>query len=142
VLLDSNPVGRAEAFQATASASGTLGSLTVYLDSSSAATGIAVGIYANGNGHPSALLTQGSSTQLTRGAWNTISVPPANITAGTVYWITILGTQGGTPAFRDRRTGGCSSETSSQSGLNSLPATWTTGTVYTDCPLSGYGSTP
>jgi len=140
--IDSNPLGRAEAFQATASASGTLGSLTVYLDASSAATGITLGLYANGNGHPGALLTQGSSTQLTPGAWNTISVPPVSITAGTVYWITILGTQGGTPAFRDRRRGGCSSETSSQSGLNSLPATWTTGTVFTDCPLSGYGSTP
>ena len=140
--LDSNPLGRAEAFQATASASGTLGSLTVYLDSSSTATGIAVGLYANGSGHPGTLLTQGSSTQLTRGAWNKIAISPVNITAGTVYWITILGTQGGTPVFRDRRRGGCSSETSSQSGLNSLPATWATGTVYTDCPLSGYGSTP
>lgn len=41
--------------------------------------------------------------------------------------------------FRDR-SGACKSETSSQSTLTALPATWTPGSVYTDCPISAFGS--
>jgi hypothetical protein len=139
-VVDSNSLGRAEAFQTTASASGTVGTLSIYVDSSSTATTMVAGIYANSSGHPGALIAQGSSAQLTSGAWNTIPIPGAIVTAGAPYWIAVLGTQSGTLRFRDG-AGGCVSETSGQSNLTALPSAWVTGTVYPSCPLSGYGST-
>ena len=137
--LDSDSRGVAEAFQATATASGTLSSITVYLDSTSTATKIYIGLYADNSGHPGALLSQGSSTQLTSGSWNVISTLGIPIASGTKYWIAILGTTNGTPFFRDRHNGACKSETSQQTTLTTLPATWITGTVYADCPVSAYG---
>jgi outer membrane protein assembly factor BamB len=136
---DSNTLGKAEAFQTTATATGTFGSMFVYVDASSTATKIYLGLYADNNGHPGALLTQGNSVSLTAAAWNTISVSPANVSSGTKYWIAILGTTSGTPFFRDHGNGVCKSEVSSQATLTALPATWSTGVVYTDCPISGYG---
>lgn len=138
---DQNVAGSAEAFQATATASGTLGKLSFYLDSGSASTKVTVGVYAdNGAGtHPGALLTQAATTTLTANAWNTIAVPAAGLASGTRYWVAILGT-GGTLRFRDAPNG-CKSEASASSALTALPATWTSGATYTDCPLSAYGTT-
>ena len=137
---DQNASGRAEAYSATATANGSVTQLSFYLDSSSTAAKVTVGIYADtGAAKPGTLLAQGSSTTLTPGAWNTATVPATALTNGTRYWIAILGTGSGTVRFRDKPNG-CSSETSSQSTLTALPATWTTGTKYTDCPLSAYGS--
>jgi outer membrane protein assembly factor BamB len=139
--VDSNTINKAEAFQTTASLSGTVGSLTVYVDTRSTATKVYLGLYADNNGHPGALLSQASSTSLALGTWNTIPISPVSVVANTRYWIAILGTTAGTPFFRDRASGSCKSEGSSQSTLTSLPATWSTGTVYSDCPISAYGST-
>ena len=126
---DSNPLGTAEAFQTTASTSGQLNSVNVFIDAASSATGIVIGIYADANGHPGALVTQGNATQLATGTWNSITVTPANLTAGTKYWIAVLGAQSGTLVFRDNSAGSCASETSSQSNLTALPATWNTGSA-------------
>lgn len=138
---DQNSSGSAEAFQATATASGTVSKLSIYLDGTSDAAKVTLGIYTDtGATKPGTLLTQGSSTTLTPGAWNTIAVPSASLTAGTPYWIALLGTGTGTIRFRDV-AGGCHSESSASSSLTALPATWSTGVKYTDCPLSAYGST-
>jgi len=120
-------------------ATGSLTSLTFYLDASSTAGKVYVGLYSNNNGHPGTLLAQGTPAQLTKGAWNTVTVPALSITSSTTYWIGILGTTSGQVAFRDRASGACKSETSSQQNLTAFPATWTTGALYTDCPISGYG---
>jgi hypothetical protein len=137
---DQNSSGRAEAFQATATASGTVAKMSVYLDAASDAAKATIGIYTDtGATKPGTLVTQGSSTTLTPGAWNTITVPSAALTSGTKYWIALLGTGTGTIRFRDV-SGGCRSETSSSGTLTALPATWATGTKYSDCPLSAYGS--
>jgi hypothetical protein len=138
--LDNNVSGQAEAFQTTATASGVLGSLNVYIDSHSTAAQIFLGLYGDNSGHPGALLTQGSTTQITKAAWNTISVPNITTTSGAKYWIAILGTGSGTPFFRDRNGGPCNSETSKQTTLTSLPSSWSSGTRYTDCPLSSFGT--
>jgi hypothetical protein len=135
--LDQNTAGRAEAFQATASATGGLSTLRVYVDASSTATKVVAGVFTDANGHPGALVTQGAITAITAGAFNDVPVTNAPITAGTRYWIAILGPTG-TLRFRDRR-GGCQSETSAQATLATLPANWSTGTTYTDCPLSAFG---
>jgi len=137
--LDDNPLGTAEAFQTTANACGTVGSLSIYIDASSTAAKLVAGIYTDSAGHPGALIAQGSSSTLTPGGWNTISIPGAILTAGQPYWIAILGTNSGLLRFRDRN-GSCVSETSAQSNLTSLPASWTTRTVYSSCPVSAYGT--
>jgi outer membrane protein assembly factor BamB len=138
-VLDSNALGNAEAFQATATASGTVSTLSIYLDASSTATTMFAGIYTNASGHPGALIAQGSSSQLKAGAWNTVPIPGAIVTSGTPYWIAILGTQSGILKFRDG-TANCVSETSGQTNLTALPSTWVTGKVWPSCPLSAYGS--
>ena len=137
--VDSIASGQAEAFQATATANGTVQSLVVYLDSTSTASQLAVGLYADSSGHPGALLSQGSSTTPVAGAWNSILVPAASLASGTPYWIAILGTTSGTLAFRDTPGGTCASEVNAQSSLASLPSSWTTGTVGSDCPTSVFG---
>jgi hypothetical protein len=138
---DSESLGRAEAFPATASSAGTVNSLVIYLDGTSTATRLVAGLYTDAGGHPQTLLAQGSSSALTPGAWNTIAIPAVSVTAGTRYWITILGTQSGALVFRDSPSGGCLSESSSQTTLTALPSTWTTGPIWGgSCPLSAYGS--
>jgi hypothetical protein len=142
--VDRNSVGQAEAFQATAILSGTIGSLWIYLDASSASTEMFFGIYNSSvSGHPAKLLGQSSSTYLKAGAWNAIHVPPITVSRGGYYWIALLGARGGRPAFRDRYNSNCVSETSSQTSLTSLPSTWTTGHMWPhSCPLSAYGLAP
>jgi hypothetical protein len=135
---DNDPAGLAEAFKTTATTSGTVATLAVYVDASSTATTLVAGLYADNGGHPGTLLTQGSQGSPTRGAWNTLTVPTYAVTAGTTYWLAVLGT-GGTIAFRDRCCGGGSgAENTQQSGRSTLPATWTSGAQWFDGPISMY----
>jgi outer membrane protein assembly factor BamB len=135
--LDNNSLGNAEAFQVTGTSCGTANSLNVYLDASSTAATIVVGLYADSAGHPGMLMTQGSTSAPVAGAWNKIVVPPVNVTTGTRYWIAVLGTTSGKLAFRDT-SGGCRSEVSASSTLTTLPSTWVGGASYPSCPLSAY----
>ena len=136
--VDTDQPGEAEAFQFAATSSGTLASLSVYVDSSTSATKLVAGLYASSGQNPGTLLTQGSITSITRGAWNTVPVPPVAVNAGTVYWITILGT-GGSLSFRDTGVD-CVSQSSAQTNLTALPATWSVGARWFSCTLSAYGS--
>jgi outer membrane protein assembly factor BamB len=136
---DSDSAGVAEAFRTTAVASGTVQTITVYVDSSSVATSLTAGLYADANGHPGTLLTQGSLASPAKGAWDDVPVPDVGVTSGATYWIAILSPRGaGTVQFRDVHGG--SSETSASSTLSALPATWATGVRYADGPLSAYAS--
>jgi hypothetical protein len=139
-VADSDSAGSAEAFPVTASASGTMNSLTIYVNSGNAASQMVVGLYVDNGGHPGALLTQGTSSTLTSNTWATVTVTATNVTSGVKYWIALLGL-GGQLNVRDSNQSGCNTETSSQNTLKTLPATWSTGTVWpASCPLSGYGS--
>jgi hypothetical protein len=139
---DSNAAGRAEAFQYTATTTGTVTSITVYIDLTNAATTAVVGLYANAaNDTPGTLLAKGTITSLASGAWNTVAVPAASVTAGTKYWLALLGPSGsGTIRFRDTASGGGKSKTSNQSNLTTLPANWSTGGSATQSPASIYAS--
>ena len=86
-LVNGLPSGTAEGYQMTAAASGTLNSLSVYVDASTSATNLLVGMYSDSNGHPGTLLTSGSTAQFKKAGWNTIPVPPIAITAGSKYWV-------------------------------------------------------
>ena len=133
------PLGIAEAFQTTAISSGNVQSLALFLDSTSTVSQVVAGLYADAAGHPGSLLSQGISPQLLAGAWNTISLPTTSVTVGRAYWIAVLGTTSGTMVVREGAGASCSSETSSQSALTSLPSTWATGGAGSTCPLSAFG---
>ncbi|MFI5088938.1 MAG: Ig domain-containing protein [Terriglobales bacterium] len=138
--VDSNTSGQAEAFPVNATAAGSVASLAIYLDRSSTAQQLMVGLYADTGGHPGTRLTQGSTAQPLPGAWNMIAMPAANVVKGTRYWIAILSSGSGTVEFRDTNKGNCSSETSAQTTLSSLPVSWTTGARWATCRVSAYGS--
>ena len=136
---DFNSAGIAEAFQTTAVAGGSLSQISIYVDSGSSALNVLAGVYSDTAGAPGTLLTTGAITSPVAGAWNAISVPAATIASGGKYWIAVLGT-GGTLRFRDQSSGTCLSQLHRTTGLNTLPATWTAGSVFHDCPVSMFGS--
>jgi hypothetical protein len=138
---DNNAAGTAETFQYTAIASGTVTILYVYIDGNNTATQVIVGLYTNATGNnPGTLLALGTIVNPTKGAWNSVTVPSANVTSGTVYWIAVLGpTGGGTVQFRDKAGGG-KTQTSKQTSLVALPVTWTAGTTDNNAPMSAYGA--
>ena len=144
--VDFNPGGLAEAFSTKAMSSGTLGSLSVYVDRSSNATAMVIGIYAdNGFNRPGTLLAQrtvpGGPVE---GAWNTVLLPSVSVVAGARYWIAILSPAGsGSLRFRDfccGSSGAKPTEVSQQTTLTTLPQSWTTGRRFpTDGPLDRLG---
>jgi len=137
--LDNDSAGQAEAFQGRASAGGTVTTMSVYLDASNSATAVFVGLYSNASGHPNTLLGSGTIASPVAGQWNTVTISPSvAVTAGTIYHIALLGT-GGIIQYRDTAKG-THSETSAQTNLTSLPATWSTGQNYLSGPASAYGS--
>lgn len=136
---DYNAAGTAEAFSYTASASGSITSISIYVDSGSSATALSVGIYTDAAGHPGSLLTSGRLSTPTAAAWNTVTMPAASVTAGSSYWIALLGS-GGTLRFRDHGRGGTPADVSAQTTLDSLPPSWASGGHYSDGPASAYAN--
>ncbi len=132
--------GRAEAFQVTASAAGTLANLAVYVDASTTSGKLVVGLYSDNAGHPGTLLAQATKLSPASSAWATVPIPATSVVSGGKYWLAVLGGNTGTLRFRDRFKGSCKSELAAQTALDTLPATWTSSSSYTDCPLSGYGT--
>ncbi len=132
--------GQAEAFRFQASASGVSEAAHVYVDAHNRARVLIVGLYAaSATGHPGALLSSGTTGTPTAGAWNAVPLAPIALTRGQTYWLAVLG-EGGTLRFRDRSDGPCPSESSAQTRLGGLPASWRTGPQYQDCPISAYVS--
>ncbi len=143
--VDYVPAGLAEAFQLKAGKTGTVTGLSVYLDASSTATKLVAGIYADSNNHPGKLLAQATLTGTPLlAAWNAITLPSVALTSGKPYWVAVLSPSGaGTLRYRDYccgNKGTAPSETSQQTTLTSLPATWTRGQRYgMDGPLAAWG---
>jgi hypothetical protein len=138
--VDYVPAGMAEAFQSVAESAGTIDSVSIYLDATSSGERLGVGLYADADGHPGALLGQGAA-KATADGWNAVAIPDTAVEAGERYWIAVLGLGEGEVRFRDEPGGQCHSETSPSSlELDALPSTWTTGIVWDDCPVSAYGA--
>ena len=140
-LVNTLPAGIAEGYQITATVTGNVNTLSVYVDSSTSSTKILVGLYSDIGGHPGILLTSGNTATFQKAAWTAIPVAPVGITAGSKYWFSLLGT-GGAMKFRQKQgPGGWIDELNSVNGLTSLPAKWATGTVYNGGALTSvYGS--
>jgi len=136
--LDGDNSEMAEAFPVTATSSGQISSLSLYLDRSSTATTVWVGLYSSYAGHPLRLLSQAQIPQPRSGVWNSIRVSAVQVRQGRRYWVALLGLNGQI-AFRDS-PGNCYSETSQQRSLTSFPATWRTGSQWSTCVVSMFGS--
>jgi hypothetical protein len=136
---DFNNAGLAEAFQTSAIAGGTLSKMTVYVDATSTATTVMVGVYSDNAGHPGTLISSGTLNFPSAGAWNDVPMSSGTITNGTTYWIALLSPNGaGVLRFRER--GNAKVEISQQTNLAALPATWSSGPQYNDGPFASYGS--
>lgn len=143
---DSMTKGIATAFKTTASVTGQVTSLPIYVDKSSASTTLIAGIYKDNNGHPGTLMPTsdgkgravGTLSSPKVGAWNQVPLPAIAVNAGTSYWIAVLGPNG--TLILDKVGGSVARETSKTTTLATLPSTWTTGTVSSGSPLSGYGA--
>ena len=134
--------GVAMAFQFTAPQNTQMATnIQVYLDPSSTATRLEVGVYATGaTGHPSTMPTGGWTTSSLVAGWNTIPVAAQSLTAGQTYWIAMLGV-GGTVQLRVQPGAATNVvETSASNALVSLPYTWVSGSVSTGGPMSAYVS--
>ena len=137
---DSNSPGSAQAFPYVAASSGTLSTLTAYLDTPNQAGSVLIGLYTDAGGNPSTLLATCTVVAPKAGAWSSCATS-ASVTAGTTYWLALLGPTGtGWIAFRDS-PGTSGSKASIQSNLNALPATWTsTNMTWGNAPASIYAS--
>ncbi len=139
-FVDENPAGTAEAFRSVAAAGGTSTAMKVYVDASNAADRLEVGVYADDDGHPGRLLSTGSIDHPTNGDWNTAELAPTELTAGTAYWLALLGPHDtGRLRFRDLVEGeGGATEISAQTCLDRLPDPWRSGTAFGNAPASAH----
>ncbi len=140
-VVDSSTKGRAEAFYFIAAASGTANTFNLYIDPDNSASNILVGVYAGTSTAPTNLLTTGSLSNPTSGAWNAISINPISITSGSRYYLAVLNPDSGSGRLKFRIRSYGTSKTSSKANLNALPTTWTTGSSYSRM-VSAYLTAP
>lgn len=132
--VDVDPAGTAEAFDYTATASGTTNTLNVFISAQGTSTPVKVGVYTNSvNDDPGTLLASASTTipsAATPAAWYRLTLSSSvSLTQGTHYWIAILSTADGVDWNDDQTvTTGARAETDSNTSLSGLPSTWSPGT--------------
>jgi glucose/arabinose dehydrogenase/PKD repeat protein len=138
---DATP-GRAEVYRTTASATARVTSIGLRLAPNNTASAVVLGLYADNNGQPTTLLASGRLNSPAAGAWNEVAINNGpTINAGTAYWIGLLNPSDATGVLRwhDRaQAGGGAEQGSASFTLGALPATWATGPVWNDGPLSAY----
>jgi PKD repeat protein/glucose/arabinose dehydrogenase len=132
--------GGAEAYRFIASNSGTATELDLYVAATSTASDLALGLYSDVSGQPTARLGSGRISNPAEGAWNKVPVNITGLEAGKAYWLSLLNPEDGTGTLRwhDRAGGTGGAEQTHGGALLDFPATWTTGGTYTDGPVSGY----
>ena len=140
-VVDTSVKGRAEAFYFIAAASGTANAFNLYIDSDNSASNILVGVYAGTSSAPTTLLTTGSLSNPTSGAWNAISINPISITSGSRYYLAVLNPNSGSGRLKLRVGSSGTSKTSSKTNLNALPTTRTTGSSQSKI-ISAYLTMP
>ncbi len=138
--VDTLAPGTAQAFAAHADYSGSLTGLHLYVDATSTASQVLVGVYSDAHGRPGALQAQATIAAPLAGSWNEVSIPALALTSGERYWIAVLA-----PAGRGRlsvriKTGDGSAEMSARATLCALPAAWGPGFAAVPAHLSAYGN--
>jgi len=123
---DASPAGEAEAWRAPAATGGPVQSLSAYLTSSTTASSVLIGLYADGGSKPGKLLAAGTIRSIAKNAWNSVTLAsPVTLTQGSTYWLALSG-QGGQVAYRDRAGAGTPAQTAAGT-YTALPANWKTG---------------
>jgi hypothetical protein len=136
---DSDTAGQAEAIQQTATTSGTVESISLYVAPNGQWSGapgptVVLGLYSDNNGKPGTLLTSGSAAQKAK-SWATATVPKVSVTAGTRYWLALLSPSGSVYYFTSP-TANCGDVGSTQTNLRNLPSSFSTGPSWGICPAS------
>lgn len=128
--------GQAAAYPFTATGSGQADVLRIFVDAGTTAPAFRVGVYADRDGAPDGLLSQGSAPGLGAG-WKAVSLPPVSLVGGQRYWIVALApVDSGTLVLRDGgpASSGWVNVLSKSTMLAALPATFTSG------PLAARGT--
>jgi hypothetical protein len=100
---------------------------------------VRLGVYFDAAGIPGGLLGQATITAPKAGAWNSVALAGISIRAGTTYWLVVLQPTGSSGMIRFRDQGsGSPSQTSSQTTLAALPATWSLGVTWFSGSMSAY----
>ena len=135
---DASPAGEAEAWKTSAATGGPVQSLSVYLTSSTTASNVLIGLYADGGSGPGNLLAAGTIRSIAKDSWNSVALAsPVTLTQGSTYWLALSG-QGGQVAYRDRAGVGTPAQTAAGT-YTALPSNWKTGSyIANDGPLSAY----
>jgi PKD repeat protein len=135
-------MGTAKAFQTQAAKTGVITKVSVYVDGSSQAGPLVAGIYSDSQGHPDKLLATATLRRTVPGKWNEVALPATRIGAGVKYWVAVLSPNSSDNPIVNLPTGSDSglTETSGQTALTELPATWSTGAASTDGSLPAYGA--
>jgi RHS repeat-associated protein len=129
--VDSDSAGEAEAFPDTASATGSINRLSIYLDSTSTASAVQLGVYTDSSSQPASLLGTCTIGSPVAGTWNRCSLSsPFNVTSGTSYWTAVLSPNGSTGTIKFRTAGTGPAFGSSDTSLDSLPASFTVGSAW------------
>ncbi|GAC1314450.1 MAG: hypothetical protein NVSMB2_03910 [Chloroflexota bacterium] len=130
------PAGQAAAYPFTAARTGQADVARIFVDAGTTTPVIRLGLYADRDGAPDALLAQGSASGLSSG-WKVVSLPPIGLVQGERYWVVVLAPFGaGGLVLRDGGpvTSGWVNVLSHGTALAALPGVWTTG------PLAARGT--
>jgi hypothetical protein len=129
--------GQAAAFQYVAAQSGLASVVRVYVDAGSTTPSLRVALYADQNGTPGSILSQGSTSSVTPG-WTSVNISPVPLLATTRYWVAVLNPFGAGVVNLRQSTSGGSSVASAQTSLAAFPQSFTAGIPGARSPLSAY----
>ena len=105
--LGSEAAGRSETFRFSGRRSGSVYSISVYMDARNRATGWSRGCTPTQHGHPGSLLTAGALNHPKARLGIRFECPPPRSSRGHIYWLAVLG-RGGSLYFRAGQPGRCS----------------------------------
>lgn len=127
--------GEAAAFQFVATQSGQASLVRLYVDAGSTAPVVRVAVYADQQGAPTTILSQGSAPGLVPG-WIPVSLPPFSVLEGSRYWVGVLNPLGaGSLNVRQSAVGG-SSIASLQTSFAAFPQPFVAGVAGARSPLA------
>jgi hypothetical protein len=128
--VDAVRAGWAQAVAFRSGSRGTVSSVSLYVDRHNRATKVAIGVYSGSGCGPGSMITGGLQPRPKGGAWNTVKVRSAGISARRTYWLVVLGS-GGTLEIRDRGRASCRTVVSQQRHMIEMSG----------CVLSAYART-
>jgi hypothetical protein len=130
----SNAQGAAQAYRFTAESSGPVDRLSIYLDGTSTADEVEVGLYSGSASSAGTLRARCVISSPQPNAWNRCTFTGYSLTAGAYYWLALLqpSSSNGSMRYREGQLfGGPTTYLSESKSLSSLPSSWTSGASWT-----------